>query len=129
MMLKMKCFGALAGCAFATGALYATAPTYSENFEGASSWTGGTVTVSNYTYSVTGSALPLPSDAHTKVLVVEGSASYTNTGTALSGAPVVDMMVQTARPDDDLEFPSSETMDDIQIAVAVDSNGCFNAYC
>ena len=129
MMSKMKCFGALAGCALATGALYATAPTYSENFESApSSWTGGTLTPTSYTYSVTGSALPL-SGAHTQVLVIEGSAAYTNTTPALSGAPVVDMMVQTARPDDELGFPSSENQSDIQIAVAVDSNGCFNVYC
>ena len=130
MMLKMKCFGALAGCVLATGALYATAPSISENFESTSTWAGGTVTTSNYSYSVTGSALPLPNDAHTKVLVIEGSAAYTNTtATTLSGAPVVDMMVQTARPDDELGFPSSENQSDIQIAVAVDSNGCFNAYC
>ncbi len=129
-MSKMKCFGALASCALATGALYATAPSISENFESTSTWTGGTVTTSNYTYSVTGSALPLPNDAHTKVLVIEGSAAYTNTtATTLSGAPVVDMMVQTARPDDELGFPSSENQSDIQIAVAVDSDGCFNVYC
>lgn len=126
----MKCFGLFAGCALATGALYATAPSISENFESGSSWVGGTVETSNYTYSVTGSALPLPEAAHTKVLVIEGSAAYTNTtATTLTGSPVVDMMVQTARPDDELGFPSSETTGDIQIAVAVDSNGCFNAYC
>ena len=130
MMSKMKCFGLFAGCALATGALYATAPSISENFESGSSWVGGTVETSNYTYSVTGSALPLPEAAHTKVLVIEGSAAYTNTtATTLTGSPVVDMMVQTARPDDELGFPSSETTGDIQIAVAVDSNGCFNAYC
>ena len=129
-MSKMKCFGLFAGCALATGALYATAPSISENFESGSSWVGGTVETSNYTYSVTGSALPLPEAAHTKVLVIEGSAAYTNTtATTLTGSPVVDMMVQTARPDDELGFPSSETTGDIQIAVAVDSNGCFNAYC
>ena len=129
MMSKMKCFGALAGCVLATGALYATAPA-SETFESGSSWTGGTVTTSNYNYSVRGSALPLPSEPHTKVLVIEGSAAYTNTtATTLSGAPVVDMMVQTARPDDELGFPSSENQSDIQIAVAVDSTGCFNVYC
>lgn len=130
MMSKMKCFGLFAGCALATGALYATAPSISENFESGSSWAGGTVETSNYTYSVRGSALPLPNDAHTKVLVIEGSAAYTNTtATTLTGSPVVDMMVQTARPDDELGFPSSENQSDIQIAVAVDSTGCFNVYC
>jgi len=129
MMSKMKCFGLFAGCALASGALYATA-TYEETFESDSSWAGGSVTTSNYNYSVTGSTRPLSSEAHTKVLVIEGSAAYTNTtGTTLTGSPVVDMMVQTARPDDELGFPSSENQSDIQIAVAVDSNGCFNVYC
>ena len=130
MMSKMKCFGALAGCVLATGALYATAPSISESFESTSTWTGGSVKTSNYVYSVRGSALPLPEANHTKVLVIEGSAAYTNTtGTTLTGSPVVDMMVQTARPDDELGFPSSEGTNDIQIAVAVDSTGCFNVYC
>ena len=130
MMSKMKCFGLFAGCALATGALYATTPTYSESFEIGSTWTGGVLTPTSYTYSVTGSALPMPSATHAQVLVIEGNASYTNaTGTTLSASPVVDMMVQTARPDDELGFPSSENTGDIQIAVAVDSNGCFNAYC
>ena len=64
------------------------------------------------------------------VLVIEGNTEYAH-GSAIGsgGAPLVDMMVQTARPDDELDFPSSETTDTIQIAVAVDSNGCFNAYC
>lgn len=128
-MLKMKCFGLFAGCALATGALYATAPTYQESFEGGThTWSGGQVETSNYTYSVTGSALPI-SGTHAKVLLIEGNASYTHSGTTLSGSPVVDMMVQTARPDDELGFPSSEDTTTIQIAVAVDSNGCFNAYC
>lgn len=130
MMRKMKCFGALAGCVLATGALYATDnATYSETFEGDSTWAGGTPTVSNYTFSATaglpvsGSALP----SGNKVLVIEGNASYTASG--MTGSPIVDMMVQTARPEDELGFPSSETTSDIQIAVAVDSNGYFNAYC
>lgn len=125
----MKCFGLFAGCALATGALYATTPTYQESFEGGThTWTGGQVETSNYTYNVTGSAQPI-SGTHAKVLLIEGNASYTHTGTTLSGSPIVDMMVQTARPDDELGFPSSENQSDIQIAVAVDSNGCFNVYC
>ena len=130
MMSKMKCFGALAGCALATGALYAE-PALSATFETALSddWNGGTVTESNFTYSATAAALPisgsLPSPNH--VLVIEGSTVYS--GDTPSGDALVDMMVQTARPDDELGFPSAETTSDIQIAVAVDSNGCFNAYC
>ena len=128
-MSKMKCFGLFAGCALASGALYAT-PTYSETFDSSNTWSAGTPTTSNYTFNATaglpisGSALP----EGNKVLVVEGSASNT-LASALTTTPMVDMMVQTARPDDELGFPSSETTGDIQIAVAVDSNGCFNAYC
>ena len=129
MMSKMKCFGALASCALATGALYAD-PTYSETFDSANTWSAGTPTTSNYTFNanaglpISGSALP----SGNKVLVIEGSASYTH-GSALPSTPMVDMMVQTARPDDELGFPSSEDTTDIQIAVAVASNGCFHAYC
>lgn len=125
----MKCFGLFAGCALASGALYAT-PTYSETFDSANTWSAGTPTTSNYTFNanaglpLSGSALP----SGNKVLVVEGSASYTH-GSALASTPMVDMMVQTARPDDELGFPSAENTDDIQIAVAVDSDGKFNAYC
>ena len=129
MMSKMKCFGLFAGCALASGALYAT-PTYSETFDSANTWSAGTPTTSNYTFNanaglpLSGSALP----SGNKVLVVEGSASYTHSS-ALPTKPMVDMMVQTARPDDELGFPSAENTDDIQIAVAVDSDGKFNAYC
>ncbi len=129
MMSKMKCFGLFAGYALASGALYAT-PTYSETFDSANSWSTVEPTTSNYTFNanaglpISGSALP----SGNKVLVVEGSASYTH-GSTLPSTPMVDMMVQTARPDDELGFPSSENTGDIQIAVAVDSNGCFNAYC
>ncbi len=126
-MLKTKYFWVFAGSMLATGALFAN-PTYSESFEGDSNtWSGGTVATSNYTPNAT-AGYPL-SGAHTKVLLIEGNAGYTHSGTALSGTPLVDMMVQTARPDDELGFPSSENTGDIQIAVAVDSDGKFNAYC
>ena len=127
MMSKMKCFGLFAGCALATGALHAAA--YSETFDSSSSWTGGELRGSNYAFRaeaglpISGSTQP----AGNKVLVIEGNASYSRE--ALSGSPVVDMMVQTARPDDELGFPSSEDTTTIQIAVAVDSDGYFNAYC
>ena len=129
MMLKMKSFGLLAGCALATGSLYAA--TYSESFEGTivttpATWGDVTATVSNYTYSATGSVQPLTGE-HTKVLLIEGEATRTAEANTFTGTPVVDMMVQTARPDDELEIP--EGGDPVHIAVAVDSNGCFNAYC
>ena len=129
MMSKMKCFGALASCALATGALYAD-PTYSETFDSANTWSAGTPTTSNYTFNAN-AGLPISGSAlleGNRVLVIEGSASYTNSS-ALPSKPMVDMMVQTARPDDELGFPSSEGTNDIQIAVAVDSDGKFNAYC
>ena len=133
MMSKMKCFGLFAGCALAAGALYAD-PTYSQTFDGTpnlTGWTGGTVTETNVTYT---SAAGLPISASfpspNNVLVIEGNTTYTtNSAIGANSTPLVDMMVQTARPDDELGFPSSETTSDIQIAVAVDSNGCFNAYC
>ena len=130
-MSKMKCFGLFAGCALATGALYATP--YSQTFNGTpdlTGWEGGTVTGSNVTYSST-AGLPISASlaSDNNVLVIEGNTTYTGSTRGANGAPLVDMMVQTARPDDELGFPSSENTDNIQIAVAVDSNGCFNAYC
>ena len=131
MMSKMKCFGVLAGCALATGALYANP--YSQTFDGTpdlTGWTGGTVTASNVTYSST-AGLPISASlaSDNKVLVVEGNTKYERAVLGADGTPLVDMMVQTARPDDEMGFPATETTGDIQIAVAVDSNGCFNAYC
>ena len=129
-MSKMKCFGALAGCALATGALYADPITH--DFESSNPWTGGSLFGTNYVLTTAGSVAgrPLPSANHTQVLSIEGNASYAPSPVVgAAGKPLVDMMVQTARPDDELGFPSSETTGDIQIAVAVDSNGCFNAYC
>ena len=130
MMSKMKCFGLFAGCVLATGALHAT-PAVSETFESTlpSDWSAGTLTESNFTYSATAAAFPISASLSTPnhVLVIEGSTTYS--GSTPQGDALVDMMVQTARPDDELGFPSSENTTDIQIAVAVDSNGCFNAYC
>lgn len=133
-MSKMKCFGLFAGCALATGALYAAAAV-SETFESTAeegkpaNWSNGAVTTSNFNYSATAAAFPISASLPTpnKVLVIEGSTVYS--GATPSGDALVDMMVQTARPDDELGFPSAENTNDIQIAVAVDSDGCFNAYC
>ena len=126
----MKYFGALAGCALATGALYADP--ISHDFESTKPWTGGSLFATNYVLTTAGAVAgrPLPNANHTQVLSIEGNASYApQSAVGAAGKPLVDMMVQTARPDDELGFPSSETTDTIQIAVAVDSNGCFNAYC
>ena len=130
MMLKMKYFGALAGCALATGSLCAA--TYSESFESGTagqafaSWDGGTVTNNgDYAYlAIAG----YPMDAnHTKVLLVEGNTSYDASEGSYTGTPLVDMMVQASRPDEDLDLPEGET--GVHVAVAVDSNGFFNVYC
>ena len=132
MMSKMKCFGMLAGCTLATGALYAEP--YNQTFNGStdlpSGWTGGTVVASNVTYAST-AGLPISASlaSDNNVLLIEGNTTYSSSTLGADGAPLVDMMVQTARPDDELGFPSSEDTSTIQIAVAVDSDGCFNAYC
>ena len=132
MMSKMKCFGALAGCALATGALYADpySQTFNDSLDLPSGWVGGTVTESNVTYSST-AGLPISDSlaSANNVLLIEGNTVYSRETLGANGTPLVDMMVQTARPDDELGFPSSENTSDIQIAVAVDSNGKFNAYC
>ena len=128
MMLKMKYFGALAGCALATGSLCAA--TYSESFEGGTagqafaSWDGGTVTNNgDYAYS---KIAGYPMDAnHTKVLLVEGDTSYDASEGSYTGTPLVDMMVQAALPDEELETPEAGA----HIAIAVDTNGIFNVYC
>ena len=121
MTKKTKCLLGIAGSMLAVGSL--CADPYNENFEGSTSaWTGdGTITETTYQYSGI-AGLPLPTDNHTKVLVIEGDSSYAPSG--FSGSPLVDMMVQAALPDDGLETPEGA-----HIAVAVDTNGIFNVYC
>ena len=124
MMLKIKRFGLLAGCALATGSLFAA--NYTEAFEGASAsaWEGGELFQTEYSYTgITG--LPLPTTNHTQVLVIEGDATCTPSGGTFTGTPMVDMMVRATLPDDALETPEGEA----HIAVAVDTNGIFNVYC
>ncbi len=120
MTKKTKSLLGIAGSMLATSALCAA--NYSESFESTNTWTEGTLFATNYEYSgVAGK--PLPTDNHTKVLVIEGDSSYAPSG--FSGSPLVDMMVQAALPDDALEDPEGEA----HIAVAVDTNGIFNVYC
>ena len=123
MMKRTKNFLGVAGCLLAAGSL--CADPYNENFEGSTStWTGdGTITDTTYQYSGI-AGLPLSGD-HTKVLVIEGDSSYTAQSGSFAGSPLVDMMVQAALPDDELETPEGEP----HIAVAVDTNGIFNVYC
>ena len=125
-MKRTMSFLGVAGCMLAAGSLCAA--DYAETFEGASAsaWDGGELFPTNYTSLYTGIAgLPLPSEAHTKVLLIEGDATCTPTGGTFADKPMVDMMVQVALPDDALEAPEGEA----HIAVAVDTNGIFNVYC
>ena len=123
MMKRTKNFLGVAGCLLAAGSL--CADTYNERFEGTTSdWTGdGTITETTYQYSGI-AGLPLSGD-HTKVLVIEGESYYNASSGSYTGSPLVDMMVQAALPDDELETPEGNP----HIAVAVDTNGIFNVYC
>ena len=122
MTKKTKCLLGIAGSMLATSALCAA--DYTESFESANTWTEGTLFATNYEYSgVAGK--PLASEAHTKVLVIEGDSYYDASSGSYTGSHLVDMMVQAALPDDALEAPEGEA----HIAVAVDTNGIFNVYC
>lgn len=130
-MKKTMSFLGVAGCVLAAGSLCATSVT--NTFDDAvGTWLGDcakSTTESNYTFSAaaiagfpTGKTSPLSGNY---VLTVEGVATN-----AVSGGttPLVDMMVQAARPDEELEIPE-EDAGHVSIAVAVDSEGYFNAYC
>ena len=122
-MKKTKSLLGVAGCLLAAGSLCAA--DYSESFESANTWTEGTLFATNYPYSgVAGKPLSETNPNH--VLVIEGDSSYdASKSGSFTGSPLVDMMVQTALPDDALENPEGNP----HIAVAVDTNGIFNVYC
>ena len=131
MMKRTMSFLGVAGCVLAAGSLYATSVT--NTFDDAvGTWLGDcakSASVSNYTFSAastagfpTGKTSPLSGNY---VLTVEGVATNTVSG---GTTPLVDMMVQAARPDEELEIPE-EDAEHVSIAVAVDSEGYFNAYC
>ena len=120
-MKRTMSFLGVAGCVLAAGSLCAA--NYSETFESASTWTGGELFATNYTYTgITGYPL---SGAHTQVLLIEGDAYYAPSESTFQGTPMVDMMVQAALPDEELETPEEGA----HIAIAVDTNGIFNVYC
>ena len=131
MTKKTKCLLGIAGSMLAAGSLCATSVTNTFD-EAVGGWTGDcalSTSESNYVFSAasvagfpTGKAYPLSGNY---VLTVEGVATN---GVSAGSTPLVDMMVQAARPDDVLELPE-EDASSVQIAVAVDSNGYFNAYC
>lgn len=130
-MKRTMSFLGVAGCVLAAGSLYATSVT--NTFDDAvGTWLGDcakSASESNYTFSAastagfpTGKTSPLSGNY---VLTVEGVATNTVSG---GTTPLVDMMVQAARPDEELEIPE-EDAGNVSIAVAVDSDGYFNAYC
>ena len=78
----------------------------------------GTVVADAYAYSAR-AGQPLPSDAHTKVLEIAGTVTYTNAGdTAATTSSQVDFMFKV-EPTDELENP---TDGDIHVALAVGTN-------
>lgn len=126
MMKKTKSLLGVAGCLLAAGSLCAA--DYTESFESANTWTGGERKELTYAYNPTPAVgKPLPNESHVNVLVVEGDSSFdaSTAGYSFTGSPLVDMMVQAARPDEELEAPEEGA----HIAVAVDQTGKFNVYC
>ncbi len=135
MMKRTMSFLGVAGCALAAGSLCAASVTNTfDTAEAVGGWTGDcarSTSESNYVFSaasVAGFPTGSKSDpmSGNYVLTVEGTANVTVTGAG--NTPLVDMMVQAARPDEELELPS-EDEGEVHIAVAVDSEGYFNAYC
>ena len=111
-----------------SGGVFATAvATDSYNFEtdgtlGTSPYQAlngnGTIVADGYAYSAR-AGQPLPSDAHTKVLEIAGTVTYTNAGdTAATTSSQVDFMFKV-EPTDELETPSDN---DIHVALAVGTN-------
>ena len=125
------CAGALMSVvAWSGGAFAATAATDSYNFEtdgalGTSPYQAlngnGTVVADDYTYSAR-AGQPL-TGAHTKVLEIAGTVTYTNAGdTASTTSSQVDFMFKV-EPTDELENPDGT---DIQVALAVGTNDANN---
>lgn len=137
MMQKMALCGLFAG--FSLAVVSATAAAVTETFESAdvgtavksvqttgATW-GGYGSVSNVASAIACSDAMPTSGSHAKVLSVDGYVVCTNS-VAMGGSPVVDMLVQVARPEDALALPTSETGDPIQIAVGVDADGALKVY-
>lgn len=122
-MKKTKSFLGVAGCVLAAGSLCAESISFEDVTVGntPTSWTDGAVT-NNGDYASGIAGFPLPKVDHTKVLLVEGDSTYT---VSEKSGVLVDMMVQAALPDDELETPEGNP----HIAVAVDTDGIFNVYC
>ena len=95
-------------------------------------WSGdGSVTnqTAGYAYDNTvGMPIAAPTEGANLYLSVDGAVTCTAATTASKPA-TVDMMIQISRPEDALVVPDGENKDDIQIAVGVDKDGKFEAYC
>ena len=126
MTKKTKYLLGIAGSVLAAGSLCAASVTNTFD-EAVGTWLGDcakSTEASNYVFSAastagfpTGKSYPL---SNNYVLTVEGVA--TNAVVGGGNTPLVDMMVQAARPDDVLELPDEDD-GSAQIAVAVDSKG------
>ena len=117
----------LAAIALSGGAFADAVATDSYNFEtdgtlGTSPYQAlngnGAVVADGYTYSAR-AGRPLTSDAHTKVLEIAGTVTYTNAGeSAANTSSQVDFMFKV-EPTDELENPDGT---DVQVALAVGTN-------
>lgn len=123
---KMWC--ALCASAFALSAMSANV---SESFESGSTvsdlasatWTGNGTIVAHE--AAPAGALPTGAASNTKKLSVQGNVKCTVTADA---APtLVDLMIQIAKPDENLSDPP-EGVSDAQFALGVDKDGSLKAY-
>ena len=67
-------------------------------------------------------------DKHKLYLSVDGYVTCT-AATAADKPATVDMMIQIAKPDEELALPTGEKTEEIQIAVGVDTVGSLKVYC
>lgn len=93
-------------------------------------WVGyGSVTNQTAGYAKpAGVGSPINGSTDKLYLSVDGHVTCT-AATTESKPATVDMMIQIAKPDEALALPSGETMDGIQIALGVETNGALKVYC
>lgn len=93
-------------------------------------WVGyGSVTNQTAGYAKpAGVGSPINGSTDKLYLSVDGHVTCTAATTENKPA-TVDMMIQIAKPDEKLVLPTGEKADDIQIAVGVETDGTFKAYC
>ncbi len=93
-------------------------------------WEGyGSVTNQTVGYAKpAGVGSPITNSTDKLYLSVDGYVTCT-AATTENNPATVDMMIQIAKPDEALALPSGETMDGIQIALGVETNGALKVYC